>query len=148
MAVIIIGLLFVCGYFLYLLNANRKEISRLKENICTQEKELVELRQNICNLENKLLKLSSAETKSHLSPPVEKRFVSVIFKEDSKKRYDYFLGENHDVKVGDFVEVYANDIDKGKPARAVAKVVYLSSPGEKSDYAKSTIKKKSNRYKW
>ena len=72
----------------------------------------------------------------------------VIFSPDSKKHFDYLLGNNPDVKVGDFVEVYVSDKERGKPAWSVAKVVYISKPGEVSEYARSKIKRKSNRHKW
>ena len=78
--------------------------------------------------------------------PKEKRFAQVIFKKYSKKRYDYFLGENNDVKVGDFVVVHVNI--SGKTTWKIAKVVYVSSHGEVSTHAKSAIIKKADYPKW
>ena len=121
-------LLCTIAFLLYLLNKNRNEISELKT-------EIYRLRQNGNN--------------KSVPPPVdEKIFVSVIFKEHDQKYYDYFLGDNHDVKIGDFVEVYFNNKISGKTERRIAKVVYISKPGEISDYARSKIKGKADRPKW
>lgn len=116
------------AFLLYLLNRNRNEISELKADV---------------------RRLSQNSNDTPVSPPVdENTFVSVIFKENDQKYYDYFLGNNHDVKLGDFVEVYFNNKISGKTERRVAKVVYISNPGEVSEYARSKIKGKSNRHKW
>lgn len=71
--------------------------------------------------------------------PSAKTFVQVIFKKNGKKRYDYYLGDNYDVRVGDFVEVYAYDKWSRKSRLRIAKVLYISSPGETSAYAKTEI---------
>lgn len=121
-------LLCTIAFLLYLLNKNRNEISELKA-------EIHRLHQN-------------GNNKSVPPPADEKIFVSVIFKEHDQKYYDYFLGDNHDVKVGDFVEVYFNNKISGKTERRIAKVVYISKPGEISEYARSKIKGKADRPKW
>ena len=121
-------LLCTIAFLLYLLNKNRNEISELKA-------EIYRLRQN--------------GSEKFVPPPVdEKIFVSVIFKKHDQKYYDYFLGDNHDIKIGDFVEVYFNNKISGKTERRIANVIYISKPGEISEYARSKIKGKANRPKW
>lgn len=75
-----------------------------------------------------------------------KRFVQVIFKKRGKKRFDYLLGDNYDIKIGDFVVVHVNI--SGKTTWKIAKVVYISLPGEVSPYAKSAVIKKADYPKW
>ena len=145
MEVIIVVLLCAIVFVFYLLYATKKEVLALKENICKQENELVQLKKTLREHENKLRRLSLEEIKS---PSADKRFVKVIFTPDSKKCYDYLLGNNRDIKIGDFVEVYVNDKERGKPTWSVAKVVYISKTGEFSEHAKSKIKKKTDRPKW
>ena len=121
-------LLCTIAFLLYLLNKNQNEISELKAEIH---------------------RLRQYGSKKFVPPPVdEKIFVSVIFKEHDQKYYDYFLGDNHDVKIGDFVEVYFNNKISSKTERRIAKVVYISKPGEVSEYARSKIKGKADRPKW
>lgn len=129
MEVIITILLCTNGFLIYLLNKSKDEIFSLKNEI------------------NKLRtqKISVKEIKT---PPPEKRFVQVIFKPDAENYYDYFLGNNTDIQVGDFVEVYANDTDNGKPSWTVAQVIYISEPGEVSKFAKSKIKRKHDNHIW
>ena len=55
------------------------------------------------------------------------------------KTYDYFLGDNFDVKVGDFVEVWATSVFSGKDELKTVKVVYISKAGEISYKATKTI---------
>ena len=76
-----------------------------------------------------------------------KIFVKVIFEKDAAKSYDYLLGD-FEVKVGDFVVVRTSDINSGKVKLLNAQVVYISEPGETSEYAKSTIFKKADHNKW
>ena len=76
----------------------------------------------------------------------DKRFVQVIFKKHAKKRFDYFLGENYDIRVGDFVVVHVNN--SGRATWKIAKVVYISKQGEISNHAKSKIIKKADYPKW
>ena len=78
--------------------------------------------------------------------PLEKRFVQVIFKKHSKKRFDYLLGNNPDIRVGDFVVVHVNN--SGKTTWKIAKVVYVSRSDEISNHAKSSIIKKADYPKW
>ena len=78
--------------------------------------------------------------------PSEKRFVQVIFKKHGKKRFDYFLGSHYDLHVGDFVVVHVNN--SGKTTWKIAKIVYISKPGEISKHAKSEIIKKADYPKW
>ena len=146
MEVIIAVLLCALGFAAYLLHSIKKTVALLQDRIREQENALVQLKQTLLEHEDRLRRLSPAEVKS--SPPEDKRFVQVIFTPDSKNRYDYFLGNNPDIKIGDFVEVYVTDKDGGKPKWSVAKVVYISEPGEVSEYAKSKIKRKSARRKW
>ena len=130
MEVIITLLLCALAFCLYLINRNRNEISDLKEEI---------------------RRLRTKDNNANTSLPVpddEKIFVSVIFKENDQKYYDYFLGKNQDIKLGDFVEVYFSNKLSGKPERRVAKVIYISKPGEISEYARSVIKRKADCPKW
>lgn len=133
-------------YLAYLLHSNKNEIRQLKETVYEQNKLLVSLKQKLQQHEKLLQKFSSADNKS--TSQSEKRFIQVIFTPNSKKRYDYLLGNNHDVRVGDFVEVFVSDSEMGKPKWSVAQVVYISEPGEVSKYAKSKIKRKSDYKKW
>ena len=122
-------------FVLYLSISNRRELSRLQKKICEQEVELIQLKKTL------------RELKSSKPQHAAKRFVKVIFTPESKKCYDYLLGDNQDVNVGDFVEVYVST-DNGKSEVAVAQVVYISEPGEVSKFAKSKIKRKSKHNKW
>lgn len=129
MEVIIAVLLCALGFALYLLNKARDEIYELK---------------------NEIYRLRTKQTENSTAPLAidANIFVSVIFKEHDKKYYDYFLGDNPDVKIGDFVEVYFNNKISGKTECRIAKVIYISEPGEVSEYARSVIKRKADRYKW
>ena len=92
MEVIVTLLLCTTAFLLYLLNKNRNEISELKAEIH---------------------RLKQSDNAAPVSPPAnKKRFVRVIFTPDSTKCYDYLLGNNPDVKIGDFVEVYVSDKKK------------------------------------
>ena len=150
MEAVIIILLCAVGFVLYLLNNSKNELLRLKEQIHERDIQILKLQTALRERNVDVSEAISAEIQTEFSSSAvdNKAFVQVIFKKDSKKRYDYLLGKNYDVKVGDFVEVYASGVDNGKPKWAVAEVVYISSPGETSDYAKSAIKRKSNHKKW
>ena len=132
-------LLCALGFFIYLTDKNKNEILLLKNELREKEIEISRLRDE--------LRKKDAEVVNPPKKPKIKRFVSVIFHKDDSKRYDYFVG-NNDVQVGDFVEVYIRDKNYGKPKRTIAKVVYLSEPGEESKHAKSAIKCKAARNKW
>ena len=80
--------------------------------------------------------------------PANGIFVSVIFKRNARKRYDYFLGNNYDVQVGDFVLVPVHDKFDGENKIKVAQVVYVSSYGEFSHYANSSVVRKYDYAKW
>ena len=103
--------------------------------------------------------------------PSPKRFVQVIFKKGSHKRYDYLLGNIRGLKVDDFVLVPIRKskerLDKeiqrmlieieltGKPGEKPrkttclrAKVKYISKRGEVSEYARSEIIKKLDNRTW
>ena len=150
MEAIILILLCAIGLFLYMLNNSKNEVLQLKEQLHERDIEIIKLQNLLREKSVVTQKISHVEVQTdYLPPPVDdKIFVQVIFNKDSKKCYDYFLGKNYDVHVGDFVEVYVNNTDNGKPEWAVAKVVYISSPGETSEYAKSAIKRKSDYRKW
>lgn len=138
--VILAVLLCALGFFLYLTDRNKHEIFCLKQALRDKELEISCLRDELRRKEAESVKTPPKE-------PKKKRFVSVIFRKDDTKSYDYFVG-NNDVQVGDFVEVYIKDKNHGKPKQTTAEVVYLSEPGEESKHAKSAIKRKSNRNKW
>lgn len=77
----------------------------------------------------------------------ERRFVNVIFEKDAEKSYSYLIG-NFDVKVGDFVVVHISDKNSGQVKLRAAQIIYISEPGEVSDYANSKIFKKAAKNKW
>lgn len=81
-------------------------------------------------------------------PTETKKFVKVIFKKGDRKRYDYFLGDNDDIKVGDFVEVWAHEKFSGEDKLKIVKVVYISKPGEVSYKATKEVVRKSNYKGW
>lgn len=82
------------------------------------------------------------------TPPEPKTFVRVIFKKGSRKRYEYFLGDNFDVKVGDFVEVWATSKFSGRDELKIVKVVYVSETDEISYKATKTVVGKSELRGW
>ena len=131
MEVIVTVLLCALGFAAYLLNKNREEISELRSEI---------------------QRLRTGQIDNSAVPPVvdENTFVRVIFKRNDKKYYDYLLGDVNNVHVGDFVEVYASNKfdDEGGSQLFVAQIIYISKPGEVSEYAKSKIKRKSDYRKW
>lgn len=133
MDVIVTFLLCLVGFLVYLLHKKSEEVDALKDEL-----------HRLHHQKSDAVQPSPAQA----PPPADKTFVQVIFSPDSKKCYDYLLGNNPDIKVGDFVEVYVSDKERGKPSWSVAKVVYISQPGEVSEHAKSKIKKKHDRYKW
>lgn len=135
-------LLCALGFFIYLANKNNNEVARLKG-------ELEELKGESSPFQttpNEKAVQADYKPKPKKST-AKKRFVQVIFQKDAKKSYDYFIG-NFDVKIGDFVVVHTKDSDSGKIRLVSAKVVYISKPGEVSEYANSKIFKKAKKDKW
>ena len=135
MEVIIAILLCVVGFLVYLLFKSRDEVARLKIEISRLQT---------------ISDISSSTVQTQTPPTNEKTFVRVIFNENDRRYYDYLLGNVRDVHVGDFVEVYATNKFAQEPSSKLfaAQVIYISKPGEKSEHAKSKIKRKSNRRKW
>ena len=80
--------------------------------------------------------------------PGDFRFVRVIFNKDDKKQYEYILGDNYDVDVGDFVEVHRRSKFSGRNEIKIAQVVYISGTGETSNKAKSTVIGKVDKKDW
>ena len=167
MEVIVTVLLCAIGIFLYLLNENNNENLELKRKLREKENEIRTLppeqnqkvREVVVEkiIENPIYIQQQTQQNYFLKPisknppqyfSNEKRFVQVIFKKNSKRRYDYFLGENYDIKVGDFVVVWVHDKFSGENKWKIAKVLYISSPNEVSDKATSTVIKKADRPKW
>ena len=160
MEVIVTVLLCAIGIFLYLLNENNNENLELKRKLREKENEIRKSSWGSCWKNYWKVDLYSTTDTTKLfskkniskNPPQyfsnEKRFVQVIFKKNSKRRYDYFLGENYDIKVGDFVVVWVHDKFSGENKWKIAKVLYISSPNEVSDKATSTVIKKADRPKW
>ena len=136
MDVIVTFLLCVVGFLAYLLHKKREEVAALKDEI-----------RRLQSQKSDAVESSPAQT---LPPLVtdENTFVRVIFKKNDTKYYDYLLGDVSGVQIGDFVEVYFNNKISGKVEPHVAKVIYISKPGEISEYARSKIKRKANRPKW
>ena len=86
--------------------------------------------------------------KSKIAPkvkalPVSEPFVQVIFSQYDVRRYDYLLGDNYDIRVGDFVKVWTK-----KGVCKIVQVVYVSRPGEVSKKAKSPISGRADYPKW
>ena len=136
MEIIIAVLLCVVGFLTYLFNKQREEILFLKDEIY-----------RLHNKKTDVVESLSTQTQTPFVSD-ENTFVRVIFKKNDTKYYDYLLGDNRDVKIGDFVEVYFNNKLSGKTESHVAKVIYISKPGEISEYARSKIKRKADRPTW
>ena len=136
MDVLVAVLLCVIIFLLYLLNENKNEVLKLKHERRDRENKTVDTSPQI-------------QSPPLLQPPVYRGiFVSVIFNKGDQKSYEYLLGDNRNVKVGDFVEVYAKNKASGEVERHIVQVVYLSKSGEISRYAKSAILKKADYDKW
>ena len=134
--VIVTFLLCVVGFLAYLLHKKREEVAALKNELHRLQSQKSDAVQS---------------SPAQVSPPFvsdENTFVRVIFKKNDTKYYDYLLGEVDGVHVGDFVEVYFSNKISGKTERHVAKVIYISKPGEISEYARSAIKRKIDYSKW
>ena len=138
-------LLCALGFFIYLTDRNKNEVLRLRQELRDREIEILTLR---AELRDKDILIEELRRQLAAKSSPSEMFVSVIFREGDRKHYDYLLGDIRDVHVGDFVEVYFNNKASGKVERRTAKVIYVSEPGEVSDYARSNIKRKSNRNKW
>ena len=100
------------------------------------------------NSESKKTEVKNFPEEFKPAPPESKKFVRVIFKKGDRKRYDYFLGDNFDVKVGDFVEVLATSKFTGMTEKKIVKVVYISKADEFSYKATKTVIKKSDVRGW
>ena len=137
MLALIIILLCALGFFIYLADKNNKEISRLKDELADKENFSTEFKDS--KSQPQPVKKSKFNSK--------KIFVKVIFKKDAAKSYDYFIGD-FEVKVGDFVVVHISDKSSGKVKLISAQIVYISAPGEVSQYANSKIFKKAAKNKW
>lgn len=175
MDVILTLLLCALGFFIYLADKNKDEVLRLKQERRDRDKinELMSAKIPTTYelADSAPVNVTSQSTTRFRSPsppkvrqpstqtftrkqqpkPIrvdENTFVRVIFKKTSKKRYDYFLGENYDVQVGDFVVVYVNDKFSGETKWKIAQIVYISKPGEVSKHASSTVIKKADYPKW
>ena len=138
MLALIIILLCALGFFIYLADKNNNEISKLKDELAEKENNFSTEFKDSDN-QPQPVKKSKFNSK--------KIFVKVIFEKDAPKSYDYFIG-NFEVKVGDFVVVHISDKSSGKVKLRAAQIVYISSPGEISQYANSEIFKKATKNKW
>ena len=85
---------------------------------------------------------------SNFNSQSNERFLSVIFKKGGRKRYDYFVEDNHNLKVDDFVVVPVYEYDPAKFDLKIAKIKYISSYGEISNKAHSMVIGKADRYSW
>lgn len=167
MEVIVTVFLCVLGLFLYLLNENNNENLELKRKLREKENEIrtfpneetPKIREVVVEkIVEKPIYIQQPKKPNYFPEQIQKsnpqyfsndkRFVQVIFKKNSKRRYDYFLGENYDVQVGDFVVVWVHDKFSGENKWKIAKVLYISSPYEVSEKATSTVIKKADRPKW
>ena len=159
MDVIFALLLCALGFFIYLTDKNKNEILVLKKELREKNKQAELKPQSTPEIANtELVHEMPPPRRPRLAPEPNRRpksnridentFVSVIFKKSSKKRYDYLLGNNYDVRVGDFVVVYINDKFSGGIKWKIAQVVYMSKPGECSRHANSIVIKKADYPKW
>ena len=124
MEALIVFLLCALCISIYFTNKYKDEVARLKEKLREQET------------------LSASRIEQTF--PTTRKFVSVSFKEGDTQVYDYLIGDNYDLKVGDLVEVPFRSKYSGANEVKVATVKYVSVPGEQSNYAKSNVIRKIN----
>ena len=165
MEVIFAILLCALGLFLYLTDKNNKKILKQNEEIRElREKErqardllskrpqpireIERIREVIVEKPIIIVQQTPSNPSQQRVLLTEERFVSVIFKKGDKRRYDYFLGNNYDIKVDDFVVVPVHDKFSDRNTIKIAKVKYISAPGEISRKAKSTVIRKADYRKW
>lgn len=166
MEVIMTLLLCALGLFLYLADKNNKKILKQNEEIRElREKERVArdllskrqqpvqqpqvIREVIVEKQQPVIIVQQPSLPPpQRTLPASGRFVQVIFKKGDRKRYDYFLGDNYDVRVNDFVMVPVHDKFSGNNTIKIARVKYISAPGEVSRKAKSTVIRKADYPKW
>lgn len=92
--------------------------------------------------------IKKINSSSNFNSQPNERFVSVIFRKGARKRYDYFIGENHDLKVGDFVVVPVYENVPSKFDLKIVKIKYVSEYGETSKRAYSTVIGKIDKHTW
>ena len=126
-------------------NRYEEEILELKTSLHKKDLQIADLQRQLEKFRKTVspnVDLFLPLPESSQPTPTNKRFVQVIFSKYSHDRYDYLLGDNSDVKVGDFVMVRANGrVD-------AAKVLKISEPDETSKYAKTPIIEKAQYPKW
>lgn len=133
-------LLCALGFFIYLTDRNKNEVLRLKQELRDRDILIEELRRQLA--------AKSSPSNRALPPPSSETFVRVIFNKGDEKQYNYLVGELRDINLGDFVVVNVNDRVAGKTKWKIAQVVYISKPGEVSEFAKSAVVKKADYPKW
>ena len=162
MEVIVTLLLVALGFFLYQADKSNKEVLRLKEERRKEQNALpVRPQPKPVQQQPQVIREVIVEKPVIIHQPVPSspppqplqlnsapRFVSVIFKKGDRKRYDYFLGNLTNVNIDDFVVVPVHDKFTDKNTIKVARVKYVSSPGEVSAKAKSTVLRKADRRMW
>lgn len=122
MEALVIFLLCALCISIYFTNKYKDEVAHLKEKLREQEN------------------LSASRIEPTL--PITRKFVSVSFKEGDTQTYDYFIGDNDDLKVDDLVEVPFRSKYSGANEVKIATVKYISVPGEQSNFAKSNVIRK------
>lgn len=103
----VIFILFLCALALLMSWRRRNEEIREKERK-SPVREVEKFREKI--IKQPVINVQSPQKNSPppLKPTKGKRFVQVIFKESSRKRYDYLIGDVRGLKVNDFVLVPIN----------------------------------------
>ena len=159
------GLLFLALFAFYLWNEHNKQVLEGKRRELEQQKEIERLKsaqnQSVSAPPERIYTEKILEKETVVifrDPPAQRhtkrksetkalpaatQFVKVIFNPDDDKSYDYLLGDHYNIKVGDFVKVWTS---KGKSK--IVQVIYISSYGEVSAYAKTAIEGKVRRPKW
>lgn len=122
MEALVIFLLCALCISIYFTNKYKDEVAHLKEKLREQEN------------------LSASRIEPTL--PITRKFVSVSFKEGDTQTYDYFIGDNDDLKVNDLVEVPFRSKYSGANEVKIATVKYISVPGEQSSFAGSNVIRK------
>ena len=151
------GLVLLAIFAFYLWNEHNNKVLKLERDRFEKEQEIKRLLESQSNSKPEVIhKIETIHEPKFIfiqQQPSHKRipkpqyflpspntFVKVIFNKYDRKCYDYFLGDNYDVQVGDFVDVYAHDkFNHNILTRKVVQIVYISKPGEISKKANSKI---------
>lgn len=126
----------------------QNNVQNLNKILSAIKNENDELRIKIRNLENGTLPGIDWQHPKTPRQKKPKRFLRVIFTKGSNRFFDYLLGDNRGIKVGDFVMVSYFDKKKKKSELTAAQVIYISGENEFSENATSKIIGKADYPKW